>query len=77
VKTIPELIRETDLPDADAMADWLESEHPDLGGAAEMPAHHAVCCAFSWRETPFSVERWGEVYDALRRAETATKENKQ
>ena len=72
MKTIPELIRETDLPDADAMADWLEREHPALEEKFVTPSC-AIANAFKWRETPFSFAKWGKVYGALGLAEAATK----
>jgi len=76
MKTISRLVRETGLPDADAMADWLESEHPGLGGEGETPAF-AIASAFKWRETPFGFAKWGKVYSALGLAEAATKEQDQ
>ena len=72
MKTIPELIRETCLPDADAMADWLEREHPGLEKKFSNPSC-AIASAFKWRETPFGFEKWGKVCRALSLAEASTK----
>jgi len=80
MKSIPELIRETGLPDADEMADWLEREHPmlereyhGLGGVGETSAF-AISGAFVWHETPFGSEKWAKVYFELCPAGAATKE---
>jgi len=72
MKTIPELIRETGLPDADAMADWLEREHPGLEEKFRTPSF-AIAGEFKWRETPFGFAKWGKVCRALSLAEASTK----
>jgi len=76
MKTIPQLVRETGLPDADAMADWLELKHPGLEKRSVGPPSYAIASAFKWRETPFGFAKWGKVRGALRRAE-ASKEQDQ
>jgi len=76
MKTISRMIRETGLPDADAMADWLEREHPGLGEKYKTPSS-AVVGGITWRQTPFGFAKWGKVYGALCRAEAAAKEQGQ
>ena len=76
MKTISRMIRETGLPDADAMADWLEREHPGLGEKYRTPSC-AVVGGLTWRQTPFGYEKWAKVYCALCLAETAAKEQDQ
>jgi len=71
MKTISQLIRETGLPGADNLADWLKSEHPDLDEEPGVPSY-VISRTFAWCLTPFDAKAWIGVHRALLDAETAT-----